>query len=113
MEEAAGVPVACETSYQALFNKASPRVGAGTKIFICGGSSATGFFAIQLAKAVGAQVATTCSQRNFSYTLTENKDEINNDSEKILVIDYNVKDFCQKLNGENYDVVYDCVGGQQ
>ncbi|CAF3714397.1 unnamed protein product [Rotaria sp. Silwood1] len=119
MEEAAGVPVACETSYQALFNKASPRVGAGTKIFICGGSSATGFFAIQLAKAVGAQVATTCSQRNFSflqklgYTLTENKDEINNDPEKILVIDYNVKDFGQELNGENYDVVYDCVGGQQ
>jgi NADPH:quinone reductase-like Zn-dependent oxidoreductase len=66
MEEAAAVPLACETSYQALFNKASPPVGPGTKILICGGSSATGLFAIQLAKAVGAQVATTCSQRNFS-----------------------------------------------
>jgi NADPH:quinone reductase-like Zn-dependent oxidoreductase len=66
MEEAAALPIACETSYQALFTKASPPVGAGTKVFICGGSSATGLFAIQLAKAVGAQVATTCSQRNFS-----------------------------------------------
>ncbi|CAF1281305.1 unnamed protein product [Rotaria sp. Silwood1] len=119
MEEAAAVPAACETSYQALFNKISPPVGAKTKIFICGGSSSTGLFAIQLAKAVGAQVATTCSQRNFDllkkldYTITENKDEINNDSQKILVIDYNAKDFGQELQGQNYDVVYDCVGGQQ
>ncbi|CAF5021795.1 unnamed protein product, partial [Rotaria sp. Silwood1] len=135
MEEAAAIPVACEISYQVLFNKVSPRIGTETKIFIFGGSSATGFFAIQLAKAVGAQVATTCSQRNFSlskktrfdhiqliiikyflftgYTITENKDEINNDPQKILVIDYNAKDFGQELQGQNYDVVYDCVGGQQ
>ena len=66
MEEAAAVPLACETSYQALFQRVSPPVGKGCKIFICGGSSATGLFAIQLAKAVGAQVATTASQRNFS-----------------------------------------------
>jgi NADPH:quinone reductase-like Zn-dependent oxidoreductase len=66
MEEAASVPIACETSYQALFTKASPPVRSGTKVFICGGSTATGLFAIQLAKVVGAQVATTSSQRNFS-----------------------------------------------
>ena len=66
MEEAAAVPLACETSYQALFQRVSPPVGKGYKVFICGGSSATGLFAIQLAKAVGAQVATTASQRNFS-----------------------------------------------
>ncbi|CAF1121613.1 unnamed protein product [Didymodactylos carnosus] len=65
MEEAAAVPVACDTSYQALFHKVSPPIGKGSKIFICGGSSACGLFAIQLAKAVGASVATTCSQRNF------------------------------------------------
>jgi alcohol dehydrogenase len=67
MEEAAAVPLACETSYQALFTKISPPVRAGTKILICGGSTATGLFAIQLAKAVGAQVATTSSQRNFNF----------------------------------------------
>ena len=66
MEEAAAIPLACETSYQALFNKATPPVGTGTKVFICGGSTATGLFAIQLAKTVGAQVATTCSQRNLT-----------------------------------------------
>jgi NADPH-dependent curcumin reductase CurA len=66
MEEAAAIPLACETSYQALFTKAIPPVAAGTKVLICGGGTATGLYAIQLAKAVGAQVATTCSQRNFA-----------------------------------------------
>lgn len=65
MEEAAGVPLACETSYEALFQRFTPAVGKGTKLFICGGSSATGLFAIQLAKAVEASVAVTCSSRNF------------------------------------------------
>lgn len=65
MEEAAAVPLACETSYQALFSKASPPITAGSKILIAGGSTATGLFAIQLAKAVGAHVTTTSSQRNF------------------------------------------------
>jgi NADPH:quinone reductase-like Zn-dependent oxidoreductase len=66
MVEAAAVPLACETSYQVLFIKASPRVGPGSKVFVCGGASATGWYALQLAKAAGAHVATTCSQRNFS-----------------------------------------------
>jgi NADPH:quinone reductase-like Zn-dependent oxidoreductase len=66
MEEAAALPIACGTSYHALFIKASPPVRAGTKVFICGGSTATGLFAIQFAKVVGAQVATTSSQRNFN-----------------------------------------------
>jgi alcohol dehydrogenase len=119
MEEAAAVPLACETSYQALFNKVSPPVGAGTKLFICGGSTATGLYAIQLAKAVGAQVATTCSERNFNllqklgYKIIQTKEEINNDQQQILVIDYNAKDFGQELKGQNYDAVYDCVGGEQ
>jgi len=64
MEEAAAIPLACETSYQALFNKASPPIGTGSKILIAGGSTSTGLYAIQLAKAVGAYVTTTCSKRN-------------------------------------------------
>jgi len=64
MEEAAAVPLACETSYQALFNKASPPIGTGSKILIAGGSTSTGLYAIQLAKAVGAYVTATCSKRN-------------------------------------------------
>ena len=65
MIEAAAIPGSCETSYQVLFSKASPPIGPGSKIFICGGSTATGLYAIQMAKAVGALVATTSSQRNF------------------------------------------------
>lgn len=65
MEEAAGVPLACDTAYQVLFRTASPPVSKGTKLFICGGSTACGLFAIQLAKAVGASVVTTASQRNL------------------------------------------------
>ena len=65
MEEAAAVPLAAETSYGVLFHRLSPPVGRGMKIFICGGGSGTGHFAVQLAKAAGATVATTCSARNF------------------------------------------------
>jgi NADPH:quinone reductase-like Zn-dependent oxidoreductase len=66
MLEAPGIASSCQTSYQVLFKKAFPPIGSGSKVFICGGSSATGLYAIQMAKAVGAHVATTCSQRNFS-----------------------------------------------
>jgi NADPH:quinone reductase-like Zn-dependent oxidoreductase len=67
MVEAAAVPLACITSYQALFKTPSPIVGPESKIMRCGGSSATGLYAVQLAKAVGAHVTTTCSQRNFNF----------------------------------------------
>jgi NADPH:quinone reductase-like Zn-dependent oxidoreductase len=118
MEEAAAVPLACETSYQALFSKLSPPVGAGSKLLICGGSTATGLYAIQLAKAVGAQVAATCSQRNFglmeklgSYgvELIRSDGELfhvgypisqtGNDPNQLHLIDYNEKDFGKELKG--------------
>lgn len=60
--EAAAIPTACVTSYQALFERL--KCNEGTKILICGGPSATGLYAIQLAKSVGALVATTASARN-------------------------------------------------
>ncbi|CAF4238514.1 unnamed protein product, partial [Rotaria sordida] len=103
MVEAAAVPLACETSYQVLFKQASPIIGPGSKIMVCGGSSATGLYAIQLAKAVGAHVATTCSQRNFSlmeklgYRVVEASDDMTVDPQQLIVIDYNNKDFGQEL----------------
>jgi D-arabinose 1-dehydrogenase-like Zn-dependent alcohol dehydrogenase len=123
MEEAAAVPLACETSYQALFNKSSPPIGPGSKILIAGGSTATGLYAIQLAKAVGAYVTATSSQRNFGlleklgwivfliyvikficlfsigYNITQTNSETNNDSNQLHIIDYNEKDFGQELQG--------------
>ncbi|CAF3753000.1 unnamed protein product, partial [Adineta steineri] len=117
MVEAAAIPLACETSYQVLFHNISPSLKKGNKIFICGGSSACGLFAIQLAKSIGASVATTCSSRNIQlieklgYQIIHNKSELINEQEQILVIDYNEKDSGEELKGENYDIVYDCVGG--
>ncbi|UJR06805.1 hypothetical protein I4U23_011092 [Adineta vaga] len=119
MVQAAAIPLACLTSYQALFKTASPRVESQSKIMICGGSTATGLYAIQLAKAVGAHVATTCSQRNFDllgqlgYKVIQADGNTTVDSERLLVIDYNNKDFGQELKGHNFDIVYDCVGGEQ
>ena len=119
MEEAAAIPLACETSYEALFQKCSSPVGKGTKLLICGGSSATGLFAIQLAKAVEASVTITCSQRNIvlieklGYQIVQNKSDLTDVDNQILLIDYHEKDFGEELRGENYDVVYDCIGGQQ
>ncbi|CAF1184828.1 unnamed protein product [Adineta ricciae] len=119
MEEAAAIPLACDTSYQALFKKVSPPIGKGSKVFICGGSTATGLYAVQLAKAVGAYVTTTCSPRNFSlmeklgYTITQTNVETSNDQNQLHVIDYTEKDFGEELKDQNYDVVYDCVGGAE
>ena len=120
MEEAAAIPLACETSYQALFSKISPPIGKDSKLLVCGGTTATGLFAVQLAKAVGASVTITSSQRNFrlleqlGYNLIEDKSQLNpNDDKQLYVIDYTQKDFAIELKGEQFDVVYDCVGGQQ
>ncbi|CAF1639449.1 unnamed protein product, partial [Didymodactylos carnosus] len=47
------------------------------------------------------------------YQVIYDKSELTNEEEQLLVIDYNQKDFGEEFKGENYDVVYDCVGGGQ
>jgi len=47
------------------------------------------------------------------YKIIQTKEELNNDQEQLFVIDYNAKDFGQELQGQNYDIVYDCVGGEE
>lgn len=61
--EAAAIPLAAETAYEALFEQG--QISKDSKVFICGGSTGVGLFAIQLAKAVGANVACTSSPRNL------------------------------------------------
>jgi alcohol dehydrogenase len=105
MIEAAAAPGSGETSYQVLFNKASPPIGTGSKIVVCGGATATGLYAIQMAKVVGAHVATTSSKRNFSlleklgYKLVHENDETKDDPNNLFVIDYNNKSFGEVLQG--------------
>jgi NADPH:quinone reductase-like Zn-dependent oxidoreductase len=91
MEEAASVPLVGLTVWQA-FEKA--KLKKGQKVFIQAGSGGVGTFAIQLAKHLGAFVATTTSEKNF---------ELVTDLGAGLVIDYKTQDFENMLT--DYDLV--------
>jgi NADPH:quinone reductase-like Zn-dependent oxidoreductase len=91
MEEAASVPLVGLTVWQA-FEKANLK--KGQKVFIQSGSGGVGTFAIQLAKHLGAFVATTTSEKNF---------ELVKDLGAGLVIDYKTQDFENMLT--DYDLV--------
>ncbi len=97
-EEAAAVPLAGLTAWEALVQIAD--VKPGQKVLVHAGAGGVGIYAIQLAKAFGAHVATTVSHRNVEFVRTLGADE---------VIDYNARDFSKELSG--YDVVFDTMGG--
>lgn len=92
MEEAAGIPLVGLTAWQALVGIAD--VKKGQKVFILAGSGGVGTFAIQLAKHLGATVATTTSAANVDLVKRLGAD---------VVIDYKKDDFETLLSG--YDVV--------
>lgn len=92
MAEAASIPLVGLTGWQALVEIA--HLQKGQKVFIQAGSGGVGTFAIQLAKHVGAVVATTTSQKNYDLVKSLGAD---------VVIDYRKEDFVEKLHG--YDVV--------
>lgn len=92
MEESAAIPLVGLTSWQALIEKANLK--KGQKVFIQAGSGGVGTFAIQLAKHLGAFVATTTSSANIDLVKQLGAD---------LVIDYKTEDFEAKL--KDYDLV--------
>lgn len=92
MEEAASIPLVGLTAWQALVDIA--KVKKGQKVFIQAGSGGVGAFAIQLAKHLGAEVATTTSAANVEMVKALGAD---------VVIDYRNQDFEKVLSG--YDVV--------
>lgn len=92
MEEAASIPLVGLTSWQALVEIANLK--KGQKVFIQAGSGGVGTFAIQLAKYLGATVATTTSGGNIALVKSLGAD---------VVIDYKNEDFETKL--KDYDVV--------
>jgi NADPH:quinone reductase-like Zn-dependent oxidoreductase len=92
MEEAASIPLVGLTAWQALVEVG--RVQPGQKVFIQAGSGGVGTFAIQLAKQLGATVATTTSAANMDLVRSLGAD---------VVIDYKRQDFEQVLSG--YDLV--------
>ena len=92
MEEAASIPLVGLTAWQALVEVG--KLKRGQKVFIQAGSGGVGTFAIQLAKHLGAIVATTTSTKNVELVKGLGAD---------LVIDYKTQDFEKVLSG--YDLV--------
>ncbi|KAG2505234.1 hypothetical protein JM18_009485 [Phytophthora kernoviae] len=95
--EAAGVPIAGVTSYQALITHGKLQVGQ--RVLILGGSSATGMFGIQIAKALGAEVITTASTRNVELVKSLGADQ---------VIEYTTQKWGDILADHSVDLIYDC-----
>lgn len=91
MEEAASIPLVGLTAWQVLIERANLK--KGQKVLIHAGSGGVGTFAIQLAKHLGATVATTTSTANVDLVKSLGAD---------VVIDYKKEDFSTVLNG--YDV---------
>lgn len=97
-EEAAAVPLAGLTAYQALFTHGNLK--KGEKVLIHAGAGGVGIYAIQLAKQAGAYVITTASERNHELLTSLGADK---------VIDYRNTKFEDVLS--DIDVVFDTMGG--
>ncbi len=99
MEEAASIPLVGLTAWQALIDTA--QLKRGQKVFIQAGSGGVGTFAIQLAKHLGASVATTTSTANVALVKSLGAD---------VVVDYKTQDFGDVLR--DYDVVLNSQDGK-
>lgn len=97
-EEAASIPLVGLTTYQAFSDIL--HLQKGQKILIHAGSGGVGTFAIQLAKRMGAFVATTASDKGYELVKSLGAD---------LIINYKKENFEEMLTG--YDAVFDTLGG--
>jgi NADPH:quinone reductase-like Zn-dependent oxidoreductase len=97
LEQAAAVGVSATTALQLLRDDA--KVQPGQKVLINGASGGVGTFAVQIAKALGAEVTGVCSTRNVELVGSIGADH---------VIDYTRDDF--RAGTERYDLILDNVG---
>jgi NADPH:quinone reductase-like Zn-dependent oxidoreductase len=96
-EEAAAVPISGVTALQALRDKANVR--PGQKVLIVGAGGGVGTFAVQIAKALGAEVTGVCSTSKLDLVRSVGADE---------VIDYTREEFTD--GSRRWDVIVDTAG---
>ncbi len=100
--DGATIPVGGATAYGAVVDLG--QVKAGDRVFVNGGAGSVGLFAIQLASARGAAVATTCSPRNNALVHGAGAE---------CTIDYNAQDVMAALKAwspDGADLIVDCIG---
>ena len=122
VKEASGIPIVAVTAYQALFEVG--KLQPGQKIFINGGSTSVGIYAIQFAKGIGCEVHASASGKNEDFLKSLGVDKVPRCStsfsqlistlSELQFIDYTKQPIHEVLTenppSPKYDVIFEAVG---